>query len=69
MIDTIVHTMFFTIVAQPGRVVAMVTHLLLFTVVTADIMNIGSFGDRVKNKSMKKFHAGSSWDSNLNTSQ
>ena len=42
----------------------MVTHLLLFTVVTADIMNIGSFGDRVKNKSMKKFHAGSSWDSN-----
>ena len=53
--DALVHTAFSTIVAQLGRVVAMVTHLLLFTVVTADIMNIGSFGDRVKNKSMKKF--------------
>ena len=52
--DALVHTAFSTIVAQPGRVVAMVTHLL-FTVVTVGIMNIGSFGGRVKNKSMKKF--------------
>ena len=53
--DALVHTAFSTIVVQLGRVVAMVTHLLLFTVVTVGIMNIGSFGGRVKNKSMKKF--------------